>query len=153
MLKEKIKEKALKFISRRMRTEKETRDFLGKLDCEEVVMEKIIDDFKISRFVDDFAYARAYIHDKINLNSFGRGRLTFELKRKGIKNEIVSRVINEEFSLKSEEEIAFKLAKKRFPEFKRDLRIKRKFLGFLKNKGFSFSTIEKVLNDGRFSNN
>ena len=128
-------DRAVKYISYKMRTEKEVRDYLGE-DCTEEIIGKLKD----YKFINDEEYARMFIEDRKRFRPISQKMLGFELKRKGILN-------TEPLSLNSDEDLA-KLAlekklrlwsKLEFPEFK------IKAARFLASRGFSWDTIEKTV--------
>ena len=55
----------------------------------------IIERLKQERFLDNGRYARAYCRDKLRFNGWGRLKLAFMLKGKGIEQDIIDAALSE----------------------------------------------------------
>lgn len=144
----KAKDQALKFLTYRQRSEKEIIDKLKKKGFEESIIDDTLNYLKKYKLVDDVEFAKAFMRDKINLNKFGPIRIKHELYKKGIDNNIIEKVL-EENDEEDEYNRALNLAKKKLPSYKNDDKnaIYRKLGGFLQRKGYSYDCIFKVLKE------
>lgn len=105
---------------------------------------------KISRLglLDDEAFAKMYARDKQKLKNWGWIKISFELRKKGISDNLIKQVGSElqsDFDAVAEIE---KLLKKREKHFLRESDLqkrKRKMLSYLVGKGFSISDCMKVI--------
>ncbi len=142
----KAKDQALKFLTYRQRSEKEIIDKLKKKGFEESIIDDTLNYLKKYKLVDDMEFAKAFMKDKINLNKFGPIRIKHELYKKGIDNNIIEKVLEED---DDEYNRALNLAKKKLPSYKNDDKnaIYRKLGGFLQRKGYSYDCIFKVLKE------
>lgn len=84
--------KCINLISKRIRSEKEVRDYLAKYESKDI--DKIIDNLKQVHLINDDIFMKAYISDKINLTNNGPLR---------IENDLISHNIDVN---KIEEELA-----------------------------------------------
>lgn len=146
----KARNKAIKFLGFKARTEKEVFDKLLDEEYSEDVIEKTLEYLKKYDYINDETYARNFIKEKFNLRGYGCKRLSYELKLKGIKGDIIDEVI---FELKDEEEIdensmATELLRKKIKgETNMDYKLKQRLYGFLARKGYNSSVIKYAFNE------
>lgn len=84
---------ALKYISIKMRSEKEIKDYLIKKGISEFNVERIIDKLKGNGYIDDIKYANAYIKDQLNLSNNGPYKIKSNLINLGIDEDIIDELI------------------------------------------------------------
>jgi len=141
---QKCMDKAFRFLSFRMRSEKEMRDkLLEKYD--EATVKKAIRRLQQLKFIDDTGFTRAWVESR----KVGRGKkaLAFELSRKGVEKEIIDEAL---FDLSEDEELesALELVKKRSKYKGLDKNeAYQKIGGFLSRRGYSYDVIKKVINE------
>lgn len=138
---------ALNLLSFRQRSEKEIFTALKRKGYEEFYIENAIDYCRNQKYLDDRAFAKAFIKDKLNINKLGGQRIKFELQKKGVSQEIIDEVLV--LDKDDQLEAAFKLAEKKLPSYKNDDRnaVYRKLSGFLQRKGYSFEIVSKVMRE------
>lgn len=143
----KVTNHALNLLSFRQRSEKEIYTALKRKDYEEVYIEKAIEYCKNQKYLDDRAFAEAFIKDKLNINKLGEQRIKYELQKKGVSQAIIDDVLvldrDDQF------EAAFQLAEKKLPSYRNDDKnaVYRKLSGFLQRKGYSFEIVSKVMRE------
>lgn len=142
----KAKNKALKFLSNRIRSTKEMVNKLKKEGFEDLVIENTLDYLKYYSLIDDYQFAKSFMRDKMKLNKYGPDRIKFELYKKGIPKEIIDEVLSE---YEDEYSIAYDLAIKKMKSYKTNDKkaLYGKLGSFLGRKGFSYDCISKVLRD------
>lgn len=147
----KAKSSALKHLQKQLKTEKEIRDKLRQLEYEETVIESVVEFLKSYNFIDDFVFAKAYIHDKITLSKHSLKRIQYDLKRKGVSAFVIEDALNDmdEDVLSSEiENLVIALSKKKLAyeakEKYSDYEIKQKLMYFFSQKGYAFDKIKKA---------
>ncbi|TNF45727.1 regulatory protein RecX, partial [bacterium] len=75
---------AIRALSRRMRSINEIHIGLAKkLHSEEVIL-SVIDELVDKGFLDDDQFAQHWVTSRISTRSYGRLRISYELKKKGI---------------------------------------------------------------------
>lgn len=90
----KARDKALKLLGLRAASQKEVENRL-KGDYPEEVIKRVIDLMKKYGYIDDEKFARMYASDKFRLKGWSKKRIIFELKTKGVAEDIIQRVISE----------------------------------------------------------
>jgi len=147
-VKKESKDAALKFLSYRMRSEKEVRDKLKKKEFANDLIDEVIKDLKRINLIDDSNFASAFVRDKISNKPQGKILLKQELWKKGIKEEIIVKVLKEYFEDEEEElNLAKNLLEKRKKRYENlDKNVaKRRMMSFLLRRGFSYEIIKQVL--------
>lgn len=138
---------ALNLLSFRQRSEKEIHTALKRKGYEEFYINNAIDYCRTQSYLDDRAFAKSFIKDKLNINKLGEQRIKYELIKKGVSEEIINDVLvldrDDQF------EAAFKLAEKKLSSYKNDDKngAYRKLSGFLQRKGYSFEIVSKVVKE------
>lgn len=145
--------KALKYISRKLRTEKEMVKYLEKEYSRSVVRETI-ERLKKDGYLDEKIYLKSYLSDQINLGSYGPNKIKKDLIKLGLNEEdIVEKLdsIDDDIWLGKIE----KIVKKRISTNKSygNNKLKEKILYDLSNQGYYKWMIEEVINNSDFSTN
>ncbi len=97
-------------------------------------------------FLNDERFAYFFINEKMRLKNFGQIRLKQELKKRGVKEEVIRKVFAEVYSDESIEE---ELIKKEINKYKRikktedPEKTERRLVAHLIRKGFSSTLIRK----------
>lgn len=86
--------KALDMINRRLRSEKEIKQYLIKSEVEEKDIEEIINNLKRIGLIDDRLFAKAYTNDKVNLSTDGPDKIRKYLENNNIKEEYINDALN-----------------------------------------------------------
>lgn len=89
-----IYNEAFKFVSKKMRSEKEIIKYLKELNLDDDMIDEFIVKFRDNGIINDVNYTRAYIHDRMNFSNDG----PFKIKEDLIDNGIDSDIIEDEFS-------------------------------------------------------
>ena len=140
---EKAYQRALNFLSFRVRTESEVHRNLKKHDTPESVIEDVLERLRRNRLVDDHHFANSWVENRSQFRPRGRRALQSELRQKGVDQEIIQEVLQD----LDEEELAYQVAKKsvrkyrkfEWPEFR------KKLLGFLARRGFNYAVAAPVV--------
>jgi regulatory protein len=142
------KELSLKFLSYRMRSEKEVRDKLKSKGFAKDLIDKVIEGLKRVNLLDDYEFASAWIRDRLSNNPRGKALLKQELYKKGIKQEIIEKTLKEHFADEAEElGLAQKLLDKRMKRYENlePSVAKRRMSDFLLRRGFSYDIVKQAL--------
>ena len=120
-------EMAIKYISIRLRSIKEIKDYLLKkeedIDIVDIVCNKLIK----NKYLDDEKFAKAYIKDKLSFTTMGDYKIKKELERLSVDNNII-----EEYVSKIDNDL---LESKMRKIIEKDIRTNKKYSGIkLKNK-------------------
>ena len=134
---------ALRFISKRMKTEAEVRKKLNT-SCPDQVTRKVIERLKDDGYIDDALYVDCYIRDRMKFNPMGRHRIKMELEQKGIKRDLVEN--SSEYLAIDEKEVIEGILETKLKGCDiSEEKQKRRLLGYLVRRGFSFEAINQVL--------
>ncbi len=137
---------ALSLLNYRMRSKAELRKRLGEKGYNPDTIECIMQKLEEKKFLDDAAFARAFIHDKINSRLLGPVALRCELIPHKLDSELVEKLIQQSYEETSEEEIVERLIEKRRITKGQKLTKKEKnrLLNYLQRRGHTWGVISIV---------
>jgi len=142
---------ALRLLSYRMRTELELRTRLRENEFPPTTIDKVLSELQSAGYLDDSAFARAYVHDVQMRKPAGKRFLSIQLRRKGVPTKLATQVIDETLSAENELESAMELARKTVRRYRSSIRPlsaeqqTRRLANALTRRGFSWSIIKSVL--------
>ncbi len=131
---------ALNLVSRRLQSEREYWQKLGK-KYDKVVIGKVLDRLRILGYADDRKFAEMWIRERSN----GRGSrlLLQELEQKGINKQIIDQLLSQNNNSDCLDD-ALRLATKKFkPELDREKNYLR-ISGLLSRRGYGYNIIKMV---------
>lgn len=147
--KEDIYNKCIKYISVRMRSIYEMKEYLKRKQIEDELINNIIEKLINNNLLNDELFAKAFIHDKLNFTTMGPYRIEQELKKHKIESNIIHKYLfdidDEVFDNKINKQIT-KLIKSN--KKKQDL--KNKIYKNLLSLGYSNEMILRNLNNYNF---
>lgn len=135
-------DKAMTHISATMKTEKQVKDFLSKKGYVDAVIEYVIEKLNYYKFLDDYAYCRAYVQ---SVSGKGKKVLELDLIKRGAKREAIEEALSE---VEEDEEEVVALLKKylRGKEYTKENLYKG--FKYLLSKGYEYdvskSAMEKI---------
>lgn len=146
-------DKVLNYISFGLRTKKEIVEYLEKHDSTEEDSEKIIEKLEKLNLINDENYATHFLVKAIN-NRKGPLYVKSELKNKGIKSEIIDRVLTDYSYEQIYENINY-IIKKELPSLNTYpvLKQKEKIYQKLLRMGYNNSQINNCLKSVEFTSN
>lgn len=138
----------LKYVSKRMRSEQEIRDYLKKYELDDKNKKELIEKLKHDGIINDYNYTKAYIHDRILLSDDG----PFKIKENLLKVNIENNIIDEEFSkidMNIFEDKCKKIINKKIKNNTRYSNniLKRKISNELFLMGYNISNIDEYFNN------
>ncbi len=133
---------AVNYLARRMRSEKEIKDYLVQKEVDEPVIKEVIYKLTSQKYINDQDYAFAYVRTQANTTDKGTNVVKMELKEKGVSEDILIRAL-EEFPLEQQIEKAMKLTEKFYQKNAKDsLKVqKQKLEQLLLRKGYTYEII------------
>lgn len=135
---------AIRFVSLKLRSEKEVYNRLNDEGFDEDTVLNTIEELKAMGYINDLLYAGKFIHDRIKLKPKSLKMLKFELKNRGISDSIINEVLDKADI--DESAVAEGLVRKKFGKYDlNDDKIVKKVYYFLRHRGYSSSVIESVL--------
>ncbi|AKM82964.1 hypothetical protein A2422_03250 [Candidatus Woesebacteria bacterium RIFOXYC1_FULL_31_51] len=140
-------DKLLRFVIVRPRSEKEIKDYLKRKKVHESLNEELFNRLNRLELINDTKFSKWWVDQRLVFKNKSKKDLKFELRAKGIKNEIIENTLEE--SEIDEVKIAKKLIeKKEYKWDKYEEKIKKqKIIQYLSGKGFGWDVIEKVISD------
>ena len=124
------KQKAVRYLSLRIRTEKEVRDKLKSEGYDRVCISRVVDELKAIGYINNQLYAQKYVYDRSKLKPMSKKMMKLELMSKGIPEETAEEVLAD---WKAEDsDVARSLVKRKFGKYDlRDEKIMKKAYMFL----------------------
>jgi regulatory protein len=132
--------RALDLISRRLRSEREIRDYGFRKRWSKDNLEKVIARLYQRGYLDDSKFAAAFVRSRAATRTNSKRQIQLALAQKGIKPEIIAEVIanSEEYS---EAAALSKLIDKKFHHYDDE----KKLIAYLARQGFSYDDIRAGL--------
>lgn len=136
-------QRAVNYLSYRLRTETEIRKNLRKHDVSEEVIENVIDRLQRSGLVDDARFALNWVENRSEMRPRGRRALSYELRQKGVNSKIIQQVVD---SI-DEDELAYQAASLRYRKLRnlefQDFR--KKMYSHLAQRGFNYESAAQAI--------
>ena len=147
-LRQNPKDIVFRMLKLRLYSEKEIRDRLIKKKIESAIIEETVRYFKSLNFIDDRQFTKQWIASRLR-KPFGQGRIQFELRQKGIHDDLIADEFGKATKDFSEVEAVVNLAQKRAAAYQRipKEKIKQRVYGYLARRGFSSYAIGKALRE------
>jgi regulatory protein len=142
----KARDKAVRFLSYRARSQKEVFDKLAAAEdgFSAEIIDRVIAQMARYGYIDDAQFARAFISEKRKLNGFGEIRLRHALTEKGIRGDIIENALAEQ--PQNAAEAALTLLEKKYKAGKcADQKERKKACDFLLRKGYSYEIIKEAM--------
>lgn len=143
----KLKERALRLLSIRPRSEKELKEKLRLKGAGLKLIEDVISDLKEKELIDDQKFAYSWASSRISNKPMGKFLLKQELFKKGIKKETIDQVINDTYKEEEELELARTLLLKKSRIYKNwdDLKTKKRMADLLLRRGFPYEVVKQAV--------
>ena len=145
------KERAIYLISNYSKTEKQLKDKLkqSKKYTDEII-EETIKFLKKHNFINDEDFANRFI--ELHKNQYSEKAIRQKLYEKGIKKDIIDKVIEQNKELFESKELIKKILLKKCPNYysikdAMDLKERQKIYAYLARKGFAYEDITDVINN------
>lgn len=137
---------AVKYVSLKLRSEKEVRIKLENERYHNETIDNVIEELKALGYINDKLYIQKYIYDRSKLKPKSKKMLKFELISKGLPEEDIDEALSDwkidEFL------VARGLVRKKFGKYDlKDEKIIKKVYSFLYHRGFSFKMANDILNE------
>lgn len=135
--------RAMHLLEKMDRTEYKLREKLSEGGYPDEAIEDAIGYVKSYHYLDDERYARNYVFLAQDRKS--RKKLSIELYQRGIKKELIDRILEEEYDADEEKQICQLLEKRGFDPKTCSEKERQKLYQFLLRRGFQSSDICKVM--------
>ena len=134
-----------RLLNFRPRSIQETRTRLKQKRYSALIIEQAIQEAEEHGWLDDEAFAKLWVQDRLATKPKGRAVLKSELRAKGIANELIEQVLSQVDI--PEEQMIQQLIEEQKARYQGDDRItrERKLYAFLRRRGFSPEAIRRAL--------
>jgi len=142
--------KAIKYIMKKLRSEKEVRVFLEKLEVSKSDIDKLIGKLRYDGYINETNYLKAYVNDQINLSLNGPDKIVDNLKKLGFREDEILDYLSdfdEEWILRIEKLVAKKI--KTNHNLGKN-KLKSKIINDLVNMGYKKYDIISVIDKSSF---
>lgn len=145
------KQKALRLVSHRLRSERELRYKLIENEFDPATVDNVIHQLQTLGVINDKVFAEAFIHDTQLRKPAGRKLLSQQLRLRGITPSLIEDILNEKLTAEDEESNALVLAQnlmKRHRSSRKktsEEQLRQRIGQFLARHGYTWSTITPVL--------
>lgn len=139
-------EKALNYISKSMKTQKDIEKYLRGKGYGENIVECVIGKLREYNYINDEVYAKYFIASKSKKE--GNKKIKFDLKNKGIDEKVIAEMLSGSVE---DVNVIKNLADKYLKNKARDFKTKTRLFSFLASKGFEYENINSVLRQYEFS--
>jgi regulatory protein len=142
---EKGREKALRFLGSRPRSEWEVRQNLLKAGYGDETIDRVLERLRGVALVDDAAFVRYWIENRAQFKPRGEVALRQELRRKGVDRDVIDTVLEE--SEHAEDKAALQAALARAERYRLLPRqeFAQKLSAYLARRGFDYETVREVV--------
>jgi len=138
------KSRAVKFLALKIRTENEVLKKLEDEGYDQEVAEVVIEELKSIGYINDKMYVQKYLYDRSKLKPISKKLLKYQLKNKGIIEEIIDEVVDS-WEI-DDETVAETLVKRKFGKYDlSDEKVIKKVYSFLLHRGYNSEIIQKIL--------
>jgi len=145
-----IKQRAFRLLGRRLHSINELRIKLLQKDYEKEIVEKVLNELIVSRYLDDYRFSIMFTEEKIRTKLWGKNKIKAELLKKKINPEIMDDVLKEKFPEGNFVNDAITLAEKKLKSFSNrgfdNQKLKSKLFSFLYSRGYDFETSKEAIN-------
>lgn len=131
--------RALDLISRRIRSEKEIRDYAWRKQWSSENLERVVSRLYQNNYLDDEKFAKSFVASRSS-RSISLKKLKVDLVKKGIKQDIIENVLFEDDTFDETESLK-KLIEKKRSRYEDE----RKLIAYLARQGFSYDDIKRAL--------
>lgn len=138
---DKLYNQALRYIAMRRRSRWEMQSYLERKDASPPLIEDILNKLSRMHLIDDEALARSFVADRQLLRPASRRKITMELKKKRLPEEIINRVVREELTDDTTALREVIERKRRQTKYQDD----QKLMQYLARQGFSYGDIKTAL--------
>ena len=137
---------SIKYISRKMRSTKEIKEYLKNKEISDSVIDETINRLKENNFLNDDLYLKAYVTDRLNLSNDGPNKIKKNLIKLGIfENKINDYLSNIDESIYEERIKAYADKKIKVNHNNSSIMLKAKLQQDLVNLGYDRSMVISIL--------
>ncbi|MBE6184170.1 recombination regulator RecX [Heyndrickxia ginsengihumi] len=137
---------AIQFLSFRMRSEKEIKDYLRKKEMDEAIIKEVIHKLYEQQYLNDLHFAISYVKTQVNTTRKGAKIIQLELQQKGINEAYIEEAMGY-YDIDKQVEHALLLAEKYAKQHQKlsEKQLYQRIEQHLARKGYTFDVISRAL--------
>jgi regulatory protein len=135
--------RTLNYLSYRPRSRAEIVTYLQKRDVSAATIDFVVERLERAGLLDDEAFAQYWVENRERFRPRGRRALRYELKNKGISDEIIERALGTVDVVDS----AYRAAEKKVRQLRNEdeQTFRRKLMDYLARRGFHYEVAREVI--------
>lgn len=137
--------RAVDLISRRLRSEREIRDYARRKQWGRDNTERVIARLYDRGYLNDLAFAKAFVQSRQSAQKYSRRRIERDLVNKGISHRIIQQVLDEEADTTNDNDALTNLVAKKYHHYD-DI---NKLKAYLARAGFRYDDINRAIEQYR----
>ncbi len=130
----------------RNKTEKQLIDYLYKSKISGEIIDTVIPILNEKKYLNDEDYARRYLNDAMNIKKYGKIKIVYMLRSKGIKNDIIEKIMRD-YDYELEYLNAEDLLSKKLDAEDKDPKKINSAKKYLQGRGFEFEIINFAVDE------
>lgn len=130
----------------RNKTEKQLIDYLYKNKISGEIIDTVIPILNEKKYLNDEDYARRYLNDAMNIKKYGKIKIIYMLRSKGIKNDIIEKIMRD-YDYELEYLNAEDLLSKKLDSEEKDPKKINSAKKYLQGRGFEFEIINFAVDE------
>lgn len=130
----------------RNKTEKQLIDYLYKNKISGEIIDTVIPILNEKKYLNDKDYARRYLNDAMNIKKYGKIKIVYMLRSKGIKNDIIEKIMRD-YDYELEYLNAEDLLSKKLDAEEKDPKKINSAKKYLQGRGFEFEIINFAVDE------
>lgn len=139
--------RAASYCSRAERCESDVQKKLTAWEQSPLAIERIVKRLKDERFLSNERFCKSFINDKVRFNKWGKTKISYELRKRNIPENIYRPLLEELSGDELEKQLSHILkTKARSVKGKNDYEKKTKLIRFAIGRGFSMDMAIKCVN-------
>jgi regulatory protein len=136
---------AMKLCSKKEYASGEILNKLIDWEISAEVASKLVAELIREKFIDDTRYARAFVNDKLKFSRWGRIKIQYMLKQKGVSEHVIKEALEDIDSAIYEEILSQELLKKaRTIKTESEYELKGKLVQFASGRGFEYDVAARL---------
>ena len=137
--------RAVDLISRRLRSEREIRDYARRKQWSRGNTERVIARLYDRGYLNDLVFAQSFVRSRQSSRKYSRRRIERDLVNKGIGHRIIQQVLDEEAGMADDNDALTNLVAKKYHHYD-DI---NKLKAYLARAGFRYDDIDKAIEQYR----
>lgn len=136
-----------KYCAYQDRSRQEIVEKLNSYEVNEEEIPDILEDLRKERMWDEARYARSFARGKFSYKKWGRTKIRFELRKKGVPQALIDQAIESEIEEEDYLDTLHILAEKKRKQWalKSSFESKQKIIRYLQQRGYEWELIMRVL--------